>query len=135
MVALSLKHVCTNYPISENVPVTDRTKRDTSGSMQHPLSRKRVRRDGHLELECCCGHFCNQRGKLDDFPAEGCQPPTCPGNLTLCAGTNKCIEPALICDGIAQCSGGADEANCTGKGLSILNVDTFTHDKFPINTF
>ncbi len=49
-----------------------RKKRDTSSSVQHSASNTRVKRDGHMEKECCCGDECNLRGTKKEFPSDGC---------------------------------------------------------------
>ncbi len=49
-----------------------RKKRDLSSSVRHSVSNTRVKRDGHMEKECCCGDECNLRGTKKEFPSEGC---------------------------------------------------------------
>ncbi len=51
----------------------NRKKRDTPSYVEHPQSHTRVKRDGHLQLQCCCGDFCNQLSDLDEFPGK-CPP-------------------------------------------------------------
>lgn len=51
---------------------------------------------------------------------DTCPPLKCYADEVACPNQPKCIPRSVLCDGLVDCAGGWDEANCTAQTLTCL---------------
>lgn len=117
VVAASCNRKPKDLPLCDQVVVKNKicSVNMLKGLASQPSRCSEASEEERCELDCRLGASCDELPDRDSADTQDCVE-QCRGSSTFDCGDGLTIRSAFVCDGIDDCSNGADESSCSDAG-------------------